>query len=421
MTAADTPSGNRTAGIAGPVGERDRILALDVLRGFALLGILVPNIQAYSMVSAAYRNPTAYGDFTGGNFVVWYCTNLLFEQKFMTLFSAMFGAGIVLMTGRVAAADQRPAARHYRRMLWLLLFGIAHAYLLWYGDILFAYGIAGLVVYWLRNWRPARLIAMAFLFLAVGSGISLLSGMSMPYWPAEQIAEFREEWKPSPEVVAHELEVYRGSWLQQMQLRAPTAFFFETFLLLILMFWRAGGLMLMGMALFKLNIINGLRSPSFYATAAVVGLGIGLPLVAIENQINLSRDFALKYSFFFGAQINYWASLLISFGYMSIIMLMCKSGWLSWLRSSLAAVGRMALTNYIAHSVICTTIFYGHGFGYFGYLERTQQLGVVVAIWLLQLIVSPLWLARYRFGPLEWLWRSLVYQQRQPLRRTSIG
>ena len=145
---------NEPSNKIGPVQSGERIRALDVLRGFALLGILVPNIQAFAMISMAYRNPTAYGDFSGLNFVVWYVTNLLFEQKFMTLFSVLFGAGIVLMASRVAKAGGRPWWVHLRRMFWLGLFGMAHAYLLWFGDILFTYAVAGSIVYWLYKLKP---------------------------------------------------------------------------------------------------------------------------------------------------------------------------------------------------------------------------------------------------------------------------
>ncbi len=403
-------------GLIGPVAEPQRIWSLDVLRGFALLGILIPNIQAYSMILMAYRNPTAYGDFSGANFLVWYGTNLFFEQKFMTLFSLLFGAGIIVMTRRVSQSGRAAWRYHYRRMLWLLLFGMLHAYLLWFGDILFCYAVSGMVVFWFRNFKSSWLLCLGLLTIAVGSAISLLFGWSMNFWPPEQLAEMRSQWQPPPDVIQAELDAYRGGWIDQMPYRATSALMFETFLLAFFAFWRAAGLMLMGMALLKLGIISGERSNRFYGIVAVLGLGIGLPLVAVENQFNLSRNFAMEYSFFFGNQINYWASLLVSSAYLSIIMLVCRSGVVQWLQNSLAAVGRMAFTNYIAHSVICTTIFYGHGLGYFGYLERIEQFAVVLSIWIVQLVVSPIWLRYFRFGPLEWLWRSLSYWKWQPMR-----
>ena len=120
---------------------------------------------------------------------------------------------------------------------------------------------------------------------------------------------------------------------------------------------------------------------------------------------------------FLGSQFNYWASILVALGWVGLVMLVCKSDLLRPLTRPFAAVGRMAFSNYIMHTVICTTIFYGHGFGLYGYAERWQQVCVVVAIWGVQLAISPLWLKYFRFGPLEWLWRSLSYWRLQPFLR----
>jgi uncharacterized protein len=125
----------------------------------------------------------------------------------------------------------------------------------------------------------------------------------------------------------------------------------------------------------------------------------------------------MEYSMFLGTQFNYWGSIFVSCGYIGIMMLICRSALLGWLISTLAAVGRMALTNYLMQTVICTTIFYGFGFGLYGSVERVWQLMIVFAVWAAQLVWSPLWLARFRFGPAEWLWRSLTYGRRQPMRR----
>src|SRR5258708_23123865 len=140
--------------VAGP----ERIVPMDVLRGFALLGILVMNIQLFAMVEAAYDNPTAYGDLNGANFLVWLLSHLFADQKFISIFSMLFGAGIVLMWRKAERSGARPARLHYRRMGWLILFGLLHAYLLWYGDILYAYGICGLFVCLFRRKSPRTLI-----------------------------------------------------------------------------------------------------------------------------------------------------------------------------------------------------------------------------------------------------------------------
>ncbi len=405
-----------------PVSQGERIRSLDVLRGFALLGILVPNIQAFSMVMAAYGNPTVYGDLRGANLAVFVGTHLLFEQKFMTIFSMLFGAGIVLMTKRAERSSRSVWKVYYRRMAWLLVIGLLHAHILWFGDILFGYALCGMVVFWLRGLRPRWLIPIGLIMMSVSSGLMILSGLSMPYWSEEQLAEFRRDWDPTAQQIEAEMAAMRGNWWQQAQIRSPAALMFETFLFAIFVFWRASGLMLIGMALFKLGVITGERAQRFYVWLAAIGFVIALPLIGYEIWKNFSVGWDVTFSFFLGTQINYWAAPWVSLGYMSLIMLMCKnSGFLPWLQSALAAVGRLALTNYLFQSLVGTTIFYGHGLGMFGQLERTEQFMIVLAVWGAQLVLSPIWLNYFHFGPAEWLWRSLTYWKLQPMRlRPSI-
>ena len=157
-------------GAGGPVAETARIDSIDVLRGFALLGILVMNVQLFAMPEAAYYNPTAYGDLEGANLYVWLGGRLLADQKFMTIFSMLFGAGIVLMTTRAEARGETHRV-HYRRMGWLALIGLLHAHLLWAGDILFLYAVCGMLVYPFRGLSPGRLLVVGTATVAVASAI----------------------------------------------------------------------------------------------------------------------------------------------------------------------------------------------------------------------------------------------------------
>lgn len=402
---------------AGPIQESERLLSIDVLRGFAVLGILVMNIQSFAMIGAAYMNPTAYGDLTGANYAVWYLSYLLVDLKFMTIFSMLFGAGIVVLTSRRERAGEDSAGVHYRRMAWLLVVGLAHAYLLWYGDILFSYAVCGLVAYVFRRLPPAPLIALGLCAIAVGSAIFLLFGLSMSLWPAESLEQMARDWSPTKEMYAAELAAYRGSWLEQMSHRVPESLFFQTFLLLIFTAWRAGGLMLVGMGLYKLGVLSAQRSGRFYLALVAAGVLIGLPLTALGIQRNFAAGWSLGYSFFLGMQFNYWGSLPAAMGWVGLIMLMCKRGAPRWLLGALAAVGRMALSCYLLETIICTAIFYGHGLGLFGRVERTGQLGVVLGVWAVLLAGAPLWLRFFRFGPFEWLWRTLTYMKPQPMLR----
>ena len=403
--------------VAAPVAETARIDAIDVLRGFALLGILVMNIQSFAMPQAAYFNPTAWGDLEGANLWVWLAGRMLADQKFMTIFSMLFGAGIVLMAGRTEARGADAGRVHYRRMGWLLVIGLLHAHLLWYGDILFTYAVCGMVVYPLRHLSPGRLVALGTTLLAIGSAPSVGAGMSLPYWPEEALSALTDEaWRPTPEVIEAELAVYRGGWLAQLPSRSGDALALQTVLLIFWGLWRAGGLMLIGMALFKGDVFSARRSARFYAGLIAAAVAVGLPLQAYGLSLDFARGWPV-WSFFIGMQFNYWPSIAVSLGYVGLVMLVCRNAALHRLTRPFAAVGQTALTNYLLQTVLCTLVFYGHGLGWFGSVDRVGQIGVVAAVWAVQLVASPLWLRRFRFGPAEWAWRSLTYGVRQPLRR----
>ena len=403
-----------------PVAEPGRIDALDVLRGFALLGILVLNVQAFAMPRAAYFNPTAYGDLEGANLSVWVAGRMLADQKFMTIFSMLFGASIVLMADRAGArGDARRV--HYRRMGWLLVIGLLHAHLLWSGDILFLYAVCGMLVYPLRRLPPRRLLVLGVAMLAVASAWSVVAGLTLPYWPPEELSGFANEvWRPTPEMIGAELAAYRGGWLDQQPLRSASALEFETWVLITWGLWRAGGLMLIGMVLFRSGVLSAERSPRVYATLVAVAVVLGLPLVAWGIAIDFARGWTLR-SLFVGVQFNYWPSIAVSLGYVGAVMLACRTRALHALTRPFAAVGRTALTNYLLQTVLCTTLFHGHGLGWFGSVDRVGQVGVVAAVWAVQLVVSPFWLRRFRFGPAEWAWRSLTCGTRLPLRRAPAG
>ncbi len=403
----------------GPTRESERIYSLDVLRGFAILGILVVNIGAFSMPAAAYFDPTAYGDLSGLNGWVWRLTYLLADLKFMAIFSMLFGAGIVLMAERAEARGQRPTGTHYRRMGWLIVFGLLHAHLLWYADILYWYGVCGLGVYLFRRLSPRWLIVWGLAFLAVASGILLAGGLTLSSWSPEALAYVIEDLKPPTAVNAAEVATYRGGWLEQMDERVPKALEMQTTTFLTWAVWRVTGLMLLGMAFFKLGILSARRSRRFYWTLIALAIGVGLPVIGYGIRQNFAIEWRAPEFFFLGQQYNYWASLLVSLGWISVVVLVCMAGRLQRLTQRLAAVGRTAFSNYILQTLICTTLFYGHGFGLFGRVDRVVQALIVLAIWIVQLIISPLWLKRYRFGPLEWAWRALAYRQKPKFRREA--
>lgn len=413
--------------MTAPVREGDRLASLDVLRGIAVLGILYMNIQSFSMPGAAYLNPTAYGDLDGTNLGVWLTGELFFHNKFLTIFSMLYGAGIVLLAERLGASH-RPVRRvHYRRNLVLLVFGLLHAHLLWSGDILFHYAACAMILFPFRKARPRTLIMVGVIFLVAEIAMSFYFGWNAPapnpYSPYS--------WHPDPRVIDYELEVFRGAWIEQMEWRVPDARFMETTAFVFGVFWWAGGLILIGMGLYKRGFFSARLAPGTYVGWIAAAALLALPVTAFGVWQNFDAGWNHAYSARFGSLIGRATSPLVSLGICSVVML-----WFQWrtlvgrarpqvrralfgltLYDRLAAAGRMALTNYLMQTILCTTLFYGHGLGLFGYLERTGQLAVVLGIWLAQFVYSPLWLRYFRFGPFEWLWRSLTYFRVQPILR----
>jgi len=403
-----------TTDVVKPVEAGARIASLDVLRGFALLGILVMNIQIFAMPTAAYQNPTAWGDLTGINLGVWTFAHVFFSQKFLSLFSILFGAGVCLFADRIEARGGRPAKWHYRRMGWLLAFGLAHAYLLWVGDILVPYAICGCLVYLFRRRGPRTLVVAGFLSLTVTSLLLLLGGfaLSMPGVPEEAVSKIESDWAPDAADLDTEIAAFRGGWSEQQPLRVEQAVALHLGMVPFFAVWFCGGLMLIGMALYKWGVLSAAKDDRFYGRLAAAGLLAGLPLVVLGVWWNFAGGWAWQRSMFFGTLFNSWGCIPVALGYLGLVMLAVRRGFLPGLQARLAAVGRMAFTNYLLQTVLCTTIFYGHGLGLFASVERYQQLLIVLAVWALQLWLSPIWLRRYSHGPLEWLWRTLTYGQR---------
>jgi uncharacterized protein len=429
-----------------PVTAGERVASVDVLRGVALLGILAMNIVFFSWPEDAYTNPTRGGGDTGLNLFIWAFNHLVFDVKMMSIFSMLFGAGLVLMGERADARGKSLVWIYYRRVLWLLVIGALHAYLLWSGDILVLYAQCGLLLYPFRHLRARTLVILGVLALsvvillgaAVGAGVSFLEAAAARAQATKESGEepkkfdawietiwttkILPELRPSPEKLAErsekEIKAHRdGGYLRIVQHNAPQLLATHTIVFVIFLVWEISGRMLLGMGLMKLGVFSAARSRSFYGWMIALGYGLGLPLVAYDTCLLLIHNFEFPHSLRSMFLFNHIGSILVALGHVGVVMMICKSGALPWLTRRLAAVGRMALSNYLMHSLICTTLFYGYGFALYGKLDRTWLALIVLAIWTLQLLISPLWLARYRFGPAEWVWRSLTYWRLQPMRR----
>lgn len=396
----------------GSIAESERVGSLDLLRGIAVLGILAMNIQAFSMILVSAFNPSAYGDLTGLNKLVWLFTYVFIEQKFYTIFTILFGAGILLMKKRALDAGRPARDLHYRRMTWLLLFGFVHAYLIWSGDILAGYAFTGMLIYWFAGKSTRLLITLAVVCMALPFALQIGVFMAMP---PEQLEEFKQFWQPNQFAVELETNAYLGSWLDQMGPRITQAVQLQMQAVFFGGALRLGAPMFLGMALFQSRVLSAERSDAFYWKGLVAGFGIGFTLVIIAAFRRLAAGFVFETEF--NNFINYWGAPFVAFGYICAVMLIYKNLKRGVIGRSLMAVGRMAFTNYILQSLICTFIFYGHGLGLFGQVPRTAQALVVIGVWIFLMIISPWWLKYYRYGPLEWLWRSLAYRSRPQMQR----
>lgn len=394
----------------------ERIISIDVLRGIAVLGILIMNIQSFSMIMAAYINPTAYGDLSGINKWVWIFSHLFASAKFMSIFSILFGAGVILFADRALEKGRKASAFHYRRMLWLFVFGMIHAYLIWYGDILVNYSLCGMLVYLFRKMSPKKLVIFASLFFIIPVIFSLASGLSIQYWPEESYNQNMQSWLPDIEIVNNNNTAMQGNWLEQMDVRISSTIFLQTFLFFWSTLWRVTSMMLLGMALYKWGVLSAQRSNKFYIKMILIGLIPGYAISALGVYQNFLHDWSMDYSMFIGSQFNYIGSVLVALGYIGIIMLICKSAQFIRFKNLFASVGKMAFTNYILMSLIAMFIFYGNGLGLYGQVEHQFQILIVTAIWIIILILSPLWLKKFQYGPLEWLWRVLTYWRLQPMK-----
>ncbi|MEM7228733.1 MAG: DUF418 domain-containing protein [Planctomycetota bacterium] len=418
---------------AGPTKQADRIRSLDVLRGFAVLGILAMNITTFAIPFAAYANPNWNGPASDADMLTWKIMLFMFDMKMMTIFSMLFGAGIVLMASRRDAAGKGVYALHYKRIGWLFLFGFIHSALFWNGDILALYAACGVLVILVRKLPAVWLILIGMLLIAFASAVNFAVGLSFDHWPADAQSEMMkglgEFWSPSAKQLDEQMAMYGGGPFDLMSFLSITgeriifAILAVPFAFIFMWGWRAMGNMLIGMALYKMGVFSAKRSMAFYVAMTVLGFGIGWSLIAQAPGAYEAAEWGAVDSMFIISQWNYWGSLFVALGWVGVIMLVCKAQLpvLCTIRHAFACTGQMALTNYLMQTILCTTFFFPYGFGQFGDFTRSQLYIVVGTIWALQLIWSPIWMKHFRFGPFEWAWRSLTYWKRQPMRRLPVA
>ncbi len=436
---------------ANPLQQKERIQILDAIRGLALCGILILNMPGFSGPYQWYFNFSIPGESGMLNKVVWYLQCFVFDGSFRALFSMLFGTSAILLLTRLEKSQPglRAAEIYYTRLIWLLIFGLFNAYvLLWAGDILYHYALCGLFLFPLRNRSPKFLIWLAVFFIAVltfkewntrqenrhtrEKGLAAMAIEARKDSLTEEQKEDLSKWKSrldnqkienqrketDKDVKAMQNKSYAKVWTH----RQPVIREMESTLTYDDLFFDALIFILIGMALYRLGVLTGELSWLWYALFVVIGYSTtGVYAWYMGHWWQQANFDYLTFTDISPLSISVyqWRRLATSMAHLGVLVLLWKSGAFGWLIKALANVGQMAFTNYLMQSVICTFIFHGYGLGYYGTIQRYEQIYYLVGVWVFQLIFSAVWLQYFRFGPLEWLWRSLTYWTKQPMRKST--
>ncbi len=408
-----------------------RIVTLDGLRGMAVMGILLMNVAAFAMPFAAYDNPAAYGPLRWPDIAVWVTEFIFVDGKMRAIFSALFGASLLLIADRAEAAGGRAARIHYARMAVLLLFGLAHACLVWDGDILVLYALVGAVAFRLRRLEPERMLVLAGLLLVFQCAVLALHYQGLAALEAAATAsdanrEAVTAWRsvldtigrPSPAALATDLALHRWPWrtlAAGLAAREPGAIQAQ----LLFDGPETLGLMLLGMAGLRSGLLTGGWSRAACLRIARFAYGIGLPLEGGIALWPVARGFPTLQTAMLG-DLALPLRWLVATGHVALLAAWF-AGPASRLKGRIAAAGRAALTNYLGTSLVMTAIFDGWGLGLYGRVERWMLLPLVFAAWALMLLWSRPWLDRFAYGPLEWLWRLLARGRIPEFRRRAIA
>ncbi|WP_420136685.1 DUF418 domain-containing protein [Sphingomonas sp.] len=406
--------------------NKDRILALDVIRGFAVCGILIMNIVSMGMPTYAYVDPRFYGGAHGADLAAWASAYILADGKMRALFTMLFGASLLLITDAAEDRTPGPARIHYARIFWLFVFGMLHAWFVWYGDILVEYAICGAIAFIGRTWTASALAFTAICLIGYDGVQSLIQWHDVnllqtlatgPNPPLDAVREWNKvlaQVVPNPAAIAHEIQLYRGSFADVFAARAPTTGLFQ-FQIVPATLPGTLGFVFLGMLLYRLGFWTGQWSHRAYRQIVVAGVAALLLYIPLTGSI-IAHDFDPAF-LPLADVLTLMLRPFVALGYAALLILALRAGAARELMDRLGAAGRMAFSNYLLTSLVMTTIFYGYGLGWFGSLSRAQLYWLVAGQWALMLLWSRPWLRRFHYGPFEWAWRSLSRGQLVPFRR----
>ena len=406
--------------------SEQRHISLDAMRGFAVMGILAMNIIGFAMPEWAYISPAAYGTDTLADKIAWAFSFVLIDGKMRGLFSLLFGASMMLIIDRAVAKGESATQIHYRRMAWLALFGLAHYFFIWFGDILFLYAIIGMIAFRFRNWPPAKLIKVALIIFVLGlalwglqfGGLQLFQYFATRADASADMARQFRELMDSADLafnVAPDLALHRGSYAAITMSKLDD--WAEPLLLVVQSASETLPLLMIGMAMQKSGFLTGAWAVADYRRWAMrmvpVGLLLTLALAVWMVAVDFDRITALAIFYFWGGIPR----MLLTIGYAALLLLLIDHYRNHPMLARVASAGRAAFSNYLGTSIAMTTIFYGYGFGLFGDVGRAGLWLFVLGAWAVMLLWSKPWLMTFHYGPLEWLWRSLARGKIQAMRR----
>jgi uncharacterized protein len=431
-----------------PVARGERISSMDVLRGFSLMGILVMNICdfAYGFNNYTYPLSTVKPVFDGPhwkiNTTIWFLRWIFAEGKMRALFSMLFGAGVILLTERALSrgAGIKAADIFTRRNMWLVLIGMLHGYLIWDGDILFYYGVAALLfLFPFRNVRVKRLMWTAGIILFLNS-ILMMGGQYGSSYSAKKAAEKANAKLAQHQTLTEDEISDLKKWKStQDKWRAPDKKKLEDIAAMQKGYWAAQGhvaqnvllgelkgayfafgdwvgMMLLGMALYKNGFLPGRLSMKTYAWIAVIGLSVGWAVTGIGAWKAWAGHFDMFKTLLWMQGPYDIERIAGALGNAALLLILIKAGVFRWLLARVAAVGQMALSNYLLTSLTMKTIFVWGAWHWYGYVEYYKIYYAVLGMWIFNMAFSSIWLRYFEFGPMEWVWRSLTYWKRQPMR-----
>lgn len=422
----------------------NRIHAMDVMRGFAVLGILLMNIPAFSAHEFfLYWHDALKGE-TTTNGVIYNTIMILFDGKMRGLFTLLFGAGLMLFIENKNDNSIHVADLYFKRMTWMIVFGLVDAYIfLWGGDVLYEYAMCGIFAFAFRTMKPRNLLLLSFSILSLFiyfSGAPFLERKEkyIEYKNVEkQINEHKPVNEKQQEVYDEFVEV-KGSYLpfskdhihnvtediynREIKMKAdyPAIFLANAEEVMpyhtkefFMGMWESFATILLGMALFKFGFFQGTIKTSIYRVLVFIGIPVGITLcgLSVLTSVHTQAEFiqAIETRIFSVNHPGGAGRIILTVGYASAILLLCRVNWLKSFLRLFANVGRMALTNYIMQTILCSFYFFGFGLNHYGEYDATGLLLFVVTIWIIQITYSNIYFRFLKMGPVEWLWKRLTY------------